>query len=123
MEALLQHQKLCDELHALALEENQFLRQHQRVPGPDLIERRRGLLARLDAALAALRAAPRETPLRPALREALERAGARILQLMQLDRENEQLLLRFSLAVPRPVAAVPAAPAPAFLRRIYQPAG
>jgi hypothetical protein len=121
MEALLQHQKLCDELHALALEENQFLRQHQRVPGPDLLERRRGLLARLEAALAALRAAPREAPPRPALREALERAGARILQLMQLDRENEQLLLRFSLCGPRPNAAV--APAPAFLKRVYQTAG
>jgi hypothetical protein len=119
MEALLQHQNLCDDLHALALEENQFLRQHQRTPGPDLVERRRRLLPRLDAALAALRSAPRETPLRPALRQALERAGARILQIMQLDRENEQLLLRHSLTGPRP-AAPAATPAPALLRRIYQ---
>lgn len=82
MEALLQHQSLCDKLHALALEENQFLRQHQRTPGPDLLDRRRTLLQRLDAALKALRAAPRENPPRPALRQALERAGARILQIM-----------------------------------------
>ena len=122
MEALIQHQKLCDELHALALEENQFLRQHQRTPGPELLNRKRSLLPRLDAALADLRAAQRETPLRPALRQALERAGARILQIMQLDRENEQLLLRHSLAGPRP-AATAATPPPALLRRIYQPAG
>jgi hypothetical protein len=121
MEALLQHQQLCHELHALALEENQFLRQHQRTPGPELLDRKRDLLKRLDAALAALRAAPRETPPRPSLREALERAGARILQIMQLDRENEQLLLRHSLASPRPAPAATASPA--FLRRIYQPAG
>ena len=122
MEALIQHQKQCDELHALALEENQFLRQHQRTPGPELLNRKRSLLPRLDAALADLRAAQRETPLRPALRQALERAGARILQIMQLDRENEQLLLRPRLAGPRP-AATAATPPPALLRRIYQPAG
>ena len=122
MEALLQHHKLCDELHALALEENQFLRQHQRTPGPDLLNRKRSLLQRLDDALAALRSAPRETPPRPVLRQALERAGARILQIMQLDRENEQLLLRHSLSGPRPAAAA-ATPPPALLRRIYQPAG
>ncbi len=122
MEALLQHQKLCDELHALALEENQFLRQHQRTPGPDLLNRKRSLLPRLDDALDALRSAPRETPPRPVLRQALERAGSRILQIMQLDRENEQLLLRHSLSGPRPAPAA-ATPPVALLRRIYQPAG
>jgi len=122
MEALLQHQKLCDELHALALEENQFLRQHQRTPGPDLLNRKRSLLPRLDDALDALRSAPRETPPRPVLRQALERAGSRILQIMQLDRENEQLLLRHSLSGPRPAPAAATPPA-ALLRRIYQPAG
>jgi hypothetical protein len=119
MEALLQHQKVCAELHELALEENQFLRQHQRTPGPDLLERKRSLLHRLDAALAGLRSAPREHPPRPALRQALERAGARVLQIMQLDRENEQLLLRHSLSGPRPAPAA-AIPPPALLRRIYQ---
>ncbi len=122
MEALLQHQKVCTELHELALEENQFLRQHQRTPGPDLLNRRRGLLQRLDTALAGLRAAPREHPPRPALRQALERAGARVLQVMQLDRENEQLLLRHSLTGPRPAPAA-ATPPSALLRRIYQTAG
>jgi hypothetical protein len=122
MEALLQHHKLCDEIHALALEENQFLREHQRTPGRELLDRKRGLLQRLNESLAALRAAPREQPPRPALRQALERAGARVLQIMQLDRENEQLLLRHSLAGPRPAPSA-TTPPPALLRRIYQPAG
>ena len=47
-QALHQHQQLCDELHALALEENRFLQQHQRVPDAPLLEKKRALLARLD---------------------------------------------------------------------------
>ena len=126
MEALQQHQQLCDELHQLALDENRFLQQHQRAPGEALRERKRGLLGRLDTTLAALRAAPRGAGT-PAFRAALEKVRARILQVLQLDRENEQLLLRYSLAAGRrPSSDHPdatgrpvAAPAPSLLQRIY----
>lgn len=57
MEALRQHQQICDELHELSLEENRFLQQNHRAPAPTLLERKRGLLERLDSALAALRGA------------------------------------------------------------------
>jgi len=116
MEALLQHQQLCDELHELALAENSFLQQHRRAPEPALLERKRSLLARLDATLAALRGAPATGPRAGGFRAALEKTRSRILQVLQLDRENEQLLLRYSLS------AGPAAPAaaPSALRKIYQ---
>jgi hypothetical protein len=125
MEALQQHQQVCDELHALALEENRFLQQHQRVPDTALLERKRSLLARLDATLAALRSAPRPGTDAPVFRQALEKIRARILQILQLDRENEQLLLRFSLTGGRfaPAAVASATPAPAsasLLQKIYQ---
>jgi hypothetical protein len=120
MEALQQHQQVCDELHALALEENRFLQQHQRAPEPALLDRKRSLLARLDATLAALRSAPREGAGTQPFRQALEKTRARILQILQLDRENEQLLLRFSLATGRLAPAAPS-PAPAsLLQKIYQ---
>jgi hypothetical protein len=119
LQALQQHQQLCDELHELALEENRFLQQHQRAPEAALLERKRALLGRLDEALAALRDAPRDGTSQPALRQALDKARARILQILQLDKENEQLLLRYSLAGGRPAASAPTVP-PSMLQKIYQ---
>lgn len=121
-EALQQHQQICDDLHALALEENSFLQQHRRPPEATLLERKRALLSRLDETLAALRTAPREGTESTAWRQALDKCRARILQILQLDKENEQLLLRFSLTANR---VTPTAPAtsnlpPGMLQKIYQ---
>ena len=126
-ETLQQHQQLCDELYQLALEENRFLKQNQRMPDAALLDRKRLLLGRLDASLAALKAtsiagaAPadeRSTPAVRADRAAVEKARARIMQILHLDRENEQLLFRYSLGGgPRPVGATPP---PSQLQRIYE---
>jgi hypothetical protein len=116
MEALRQHQQICDELYELALEENRFLQQHQRPAEPALVERKRGLLARLDEALAALREAPAKDARAPQARGALDRARSRILQILQVDRENEQLLTRYSLGTG---PSRPASPAHAGLLQIY----
>ncbi len=120
MQALQQHQQLCDELHALALEENSFLQQNRRVPDEPLLERKRSLLARLDETLAALRNASREGVNSADFRQAVEKTRSRILQILQLDRENEQLLLRFSLAGGRVAATTPAPASPSVLQKIYQ---
>jgi hypothetical protein len=120
-ETLQKHQQLCDELYQLALEENRFLKQNQRVPDAALLDRKRLLLGRLDASLAALKAAnvsavanagERPTPV------AVEKARARTMQILHLDRENEQLLFRYSLGGgPRPAGATPP---PSQLQRIYE---
>jgi len=112
---LSQHQKICDELYELALEENRFLQQEKRPPQAPLLERKAALLARLDASLTALRSAPK---LEPSQRAALDKARSRILQVLQLDRENEQLLLRFSLSRHPAPSAAPQAPA-SVLDKIY----
>jgi hypothetical protein len=133
-EALRHHQALCDELHQLALEENRFLKQNQRVPDAPLLEKKRALLARLDESLSALKAGnaaaspasdPRATRADPDRSEIIEKSRAKLLQILHLDRENEQLLLRFSLGVrppratfPPPAASTPAA-APNQLQRLY----
>jgi hypothetical protein len=121
MEALQQHQQLCDELHELALEENRFLQQNRRAPDAPLLDRKRALLARLDDALNALRSVPRDGGADIALKQALEKTRTRVLQILQLDRENEQLLLRYSLAGGPAIRSVstPAA-APSMLQKIYQ---
>ncbi len=116
LESLQQHQQVCDDLYELALEENRFLRQHRHAPADALIERKRGLYARLTSALDALRASA-AGPKQPAWRGALDKARSRILQILQLDKENEQLLLRYSLSRGE-IAAEPAASA-GMLAKIY----
>ena len=118
-EALQQHQNLCDELYQLALEENRFLQQHHRPPEPPLLNRKRSLLARLDQTLTTLRAVPTSGTPDSARRVALEKTRSRILQILQLDRENEQLLLRCSLSGRSPGKTV----APGMLQKIYQQHG
>lgn len=122
-EALQSHLTLCDELYQLALEENRFLKQQQRVPDAVLLDRKRALLARLDASLTALKAGnDGAAPARPdpARKEIVEKARGKILQILHLDRENEQLLLRHSLGVrAKPATPAPAA-APSRLQRLYE---
>ena len=119
-EALQNHLSLCDEIHQLALEENRFLKQHQRPPDAALLERKRGLLVRLDESLTALKAnaAPAAGRPDPARKETIEKARAKILQILHLDRENEQLLLRHSFGA-RPPAPVVPAPHVSQVQRIY----
>ena len=119
---LQQHQQLCDEIHECVLDENRFLRQHQRSPDEALLARKRALLDKLDQSLAALRALPATSARGTALQAGLEKTRARILQILQLDKENEQLLLRCSLSRPATAADAPAkpvVPAAAMLQKIY----
>jgi len=111
---LANHQALCDDLYRLAVEENRFLKESGRPPGAELTARKRELLARLEASLAALRGV--KGPLADEERKVAEQAMARVLQFLHLDRENEQLLLRGSLARPAPASP---APNPAQLRQAY----
>jgi hypothetical protein len=120
LQALQQHHQLCEELHSLALEENRFLQQNQRAPDEVLRDKKRGLIARLDETLAALRAAQGDSGNAPALRQALEKTRARILQILQLEKENEQLLLRYSLSGSRAAPAAPTVMPAAMLQKIYQ---
>jgi hypothetical protein len=119
LEALQQHTQICDELYTLALEENRFLQQHRRTPEATLLDRKRALLARLDDTLSALRTAPRSGAREPAFKQALDKTRSRILQILQLDKENEELLTRFSMS--RGEGAAPASPAvaPGMLQKIY----
>ena len=117
--AIAEHHQLCNELYQLAMEENRFLRQHQRSPDSALVARKQQLLEKLDQSLAALRAIPAASARDTESREELEKTRVRILQILQLDKENEQLLLRFSLATGRTgVASAPTSSA-AMLQKIY----
>lgn len=120
LEALQTHRALTDELHQLALEENSHLRLHQTAPGTGLLDRKRALLERLDSVLTILRATPHGSATGTQCRDAIEQVKGRILQTLQLDRENEQLLLRHSLTAGRQAPPAQPAPAASVLQKIYQ---
>lgn len=120
LETIQEHHRVCDEIHQCVLDENRFLRQQQRAPDAALLERKRTLLAKLDATLTALRGVPAASVRDPQTREQLELTRARILQILQLDKENEQLLLRCSLASARPASAPASTPTSvSMLQKIY----
>lgn len=112
-ETIQQHLQICDELHQLGLDENRFLKQQQRTPDTDLLERKKALLSRLETSLAAIKALnislSEQGSTRSGVDKAvMERVRARIMQILHLDRENEQLLFRYSMgAGTRPVAPQP----------------
>ncbi len=116
---LQQHQQLCDDIYQCVLAENRFLRQHQQVPDAAMLARKRILLGQLDDSLTALRAVPAASAREPSLQAGLEKNRARILQILQMEKENEQLLLRCSLASTTGGAAVAPAPASSLLQKIY----
>jgi hypothetical protein len=119
LETIRDHHQLCDEIYQCVLEENRFLRQHQRAPDASSLERKKGLLEKLDRTLAALRALPAASARDPETRDQLEKTRARILQILQLDKENEQLLLRCSLAGTRSGPATAPTASVAMLQKIY----
>jgi len=72
--------------------------------------------------LAALRAQPRNSAEGASFRVALDKTRARILQILQLDRENEQLLLALQpgRCQRRRGRVCVASPSPSILQKIYQ---
>lgn len=115
-EILRQHQQVCDELYQCVLEENRHLRQHGIAPGEEHLARKRLLLARLDGAVDAMRQVPSGAARAAGASAQAENGRARILQILQLERENEQLHARGSRPDTRPAAAASAA---GMLQKIY----
>lgn len=112
------HLNTCDEVFNLVSEENRVLKVEHRIPDSRLLEKKKSLLERLDHGLDALRVweVDQDSP-RPE-RQLVERLRSRILQILHLDRENEQLLLRYSLSSMK--APRMQSPKPQQLRGLYQ---
>ncbi|MBP8257455.1 MAG: hypothetical protein KAX37_09030 [Opitutaceae bacterium] len=122
-DALQRHLQLCEDLHQLTLEENRFLKDRQHAPDAQLIGRRKALLDRLEASLAHIKtpesgAVPEDPGARRNRHEVVEKARTRILQILHVQKENEQLILRYSLGLQRPQGA-PTTPPASTLQKIY----
>ena len=110
-EVLERHRQICDDLYQLSLEENKYLLEQKRTFGAELLQRRQALLDQLTGNLEALKQAiaPAAGEARP-LADLKEKVRQRILQIIHLDRENEKLILRYSLQSRGP--ATPSTPTP-----------
>ena len=113
------HTTLCEQTWQLILEENRLLKTSGQPPDEDFFDRKRQLVSRLDASLTALRdQGPGAGGSVPGCRTLMEKAQQIILKTLLLDRENEQLLLKCTMA-PKPVQMAPK-PSATHLQKLYQ---
>ncbi len=100
------HLQLCDDLLVLLKEENRLLRGDPSGMTEEFLQQKRDLLPRLDESLAALKIIQEESPeMLPALREKLDSAQKKIMRILLLDKENEQLLLKSMIPVKQKTSA------------------
>jgi flagellar biosynthesis/type III secretory pathway chaperone len=94
-EILDQHVEICEELQQILNEENRWLRKKGGPVDDSILNQKRRLLPRLEESLHNLKKLQEETPeIIPALKEKLNAAQNKIMKILLLDRENEQLLLK-----------------------------
>ena len=91
------HLLLCEQVHALLLEENTWLKTKKVVPDMDLITRKQQILPQLDESLANLKKLKPEyfSPFDDS-KKLVSASHSKLLQVFYLDRENEELLLKLS---------------------------
>lgn len=124
-DVLERHQRICDDLYQLALEENQFLQTQKRPMTGEFVSRKQALLDELTRNLDALKDTLADAGGRTRELGGLrDKVLQRIQQIIHLDRENEKLLLKYSLPsrAPAAAAATPLAPTPAMaggIARLY----
>jgi hypothetical protein len=121
--ALEHYNSLCDEIDSYMHEENSHLRSNGSDEGL-LVERKSALLAKLDSALQRLRAAgPVKSADHAASCEVRKRVLAKIMKLLLLSRESEQLLLKNSVrSTPRFEAPQPSPSRLANTYKTHKPA-
>jgi hypothetical protein len=91
------HLLLCEQVHALLLEENTWLKTKKVAPDMDLITRKQQILPQLDESLANLKKLKPEyfSPFDDS-KKLVNASHSKLLQVFYLDRENEELLLKLS---------------------------
>jgi len=97
-ETLQQYFVVCEEVHSILLEENRILQTTQRPPCADFLNRKSKLLPKLDAGRVAMSIAKMTQACEvPMQHVAIDRLQKKMLSLLLLDRENEKMLLKYSL--------------------------
>ena len=101
-DVLVRHLGLCEDVHALLLEENTWLKTQKTSPEESLIERKKAILPKLDESLSNLKRLQPElfSPFDDS-KKLVNESHSKLLQIFYLDRENEELLLKLSQPVER----------------------
>jgi len=101
-EVIKNHLNLCNEVHALLLEENTWLKNEKKAPNSVLLDRKKTMLPQLEVSLENLR------KLRPEFfspfddsKQLVNDSHAKLLQIFYIDRENEDLLLKLTQSTER----------------------
>ena len=95
-EVIKQHFQLCERVYDILLEENSWLKLEKKAPELDFLDRKREIVGELDASLANLKKLKPEffSPFDDT-KQLVSDSHAKLLQIFYLDRENEELLLKF----------------------------
>ena len=101
-DVLVRHLGLCEDVHALLLEENTWLKTQKTSPEESLLERKKAILPKLDDSLSNLKRLQPElfSPFDDS-KKLVNESHSKLLQIFYLDRENEELLLKLSQPVER----------------------
>ena len=101
-DVLVRHLGLCEDVHALLLEENTWLKTQKTSPEESLMERKKAILPKLDESLSNLKRLQPElfSPFDDS-KKLVNESHSKLLQIFYLDRENEELLLKLSQPVER----------------------
>ncbi len=90
--------ELYDEVYSLLLEENRTLKRTKKAPGQEFLDRKRDTLPRIDSSLAGLKELNDQGPVRGnRSSQLIKSAQNKLMKIFLLDRENEQLLLKYSM--------------------------
>jgi len=111
-ETLRKHLELCESCYTLLQEENSFLKHEKKPTSPALLEKKKALLESLEISNRKLKQINEQnTPLPPKQKCLAQDAQKKIMKIFLIDRENEQLLLKYSFnqSIPSPAQTPPAA--------------
>ena len=101
-EVIKNHLNLCNEVHALLLEENTWLKNQKKAPNSELLDRKKTMLPQLEVSLENLRKLKPEffSPFDDS-KKLVNDSHAKLLQIFYVDRENEDLLLKLTQSTER----------------------
>lgn len=90
------HFSLCEKVYDVLLEENSWLKLEKKAPELSFLDRKREIVNELDASLANLKKLKPEffSPFDDT-KKLVSDSHAKLLQIFYLDRENEELLIKY----------------------------
>jgi len=96
------HLSLCNEVHALLLEENTWLKVQKKIPEMPFLEKKRIIVEKLESSLVNLKKLKPEffSPFDNS-KKLVGESHSKLLQIFYLDRENEEHMVKLNQSLDR----------------------